>query len=103
MITVETKRGHVDIPFALPGDVLVQGNGVVVQTEDGSVVVPLKEFEVVVANGQVMLVGKANPFLTKLVAAVVVVVVVAVLSFTRSCASRVGENIGNRIISPVTP
>ncbi|MBT9144116.1 MAG: hypothetical protein DDT29_02532 [Dehalococcoidia bacterium] len=54
------------------------------------------------ANGQAMLVAEENPFLTKLLL-LLLVVVVAVLSFTRSCASRVGENIGNRIISPVTP
>ncbi|MBT9148196.1 MAG: hypothetical protein DDT32_01966 [Syntrophomonadaceae bacterium] len=65
VIVVENEGGYVHIPFALSGDVLVQGNGVVVQTEDGSVVVPLEEFEVVVVGGgQLALVAEGNPIFT---------------------------------------
>ncbi|MBT9147620.1 MAG: hypothetical protein DDT32_01382 [Syntrophomonadaceae bacterium] len=61
VITVETKRGHVDIPFALSEVFLVdgqtiplqlQGDGVVVPTQNGFVVVPLEEFEVVVVYAE---------------------------------------------------
>ncbi len=61
VIVVETKKGYVNVPFALSGDVLVQGNGVVVQTEDGFVVVPLEDFEVAVVDGEVVLVAEVNP------------------------------------------
>ncbi|MBT9161307.1 MAG: hypothetical protein DDT26_02612 [Dehalococcoidia bacterium] len=73
VIVVETKRGYVDIPFALSKVFLVdgqtiplqlQGDGVVLPTEDGFVVVPLEEFEVVAANGQVMLLAEVNAIFT---------------------------------------
>jgi len=108
-LVVEAGNGNVTrVPVQLPETILVDGqilplvarNGaVVVPTEDGPVAVPISDFDVAVVNGQVVLLAEENPF--KVIA--VVIVTVAVISFVRGCATRVGENVGNRIIHPVTP
>ncbi|MBT9142342.1 MAG: hypothetical protein DDT29_00736 [Dehalococcoidia bacterium] len=104
VITVETKRGYVDIPFALSDVFLVdgqtipfqlQGDGVVVPTEDGSVVVPLKEFEVVVANGQAMLVAEVNPL--------PVIVITGAKIFGGAVLVGAGTHLGARIIDAIWP
>jgi len=73
VIVVETREGYVSIPVSLSEGVSVngriiplalQGNGVVVPTEDGPIVVPIEEFEVIVAGGQVFLVAEVNPIIT---------------------------------------
>lgn len=73
VIVVETREGYVSIPVLLPESVrvdgrtiplVIQGNGVVLPTEDGPIVVPIEEFEVIVANGQVFLAAEVNPLFT---------------------------------------
>ncbi len=61
MIVAETRAGYVNVPFVLSGDVLVQGNRVVVPTEEGIVVVPIEDFCVVMVDGQVALAAAVNP------------------------------------------
>ncbi len=72
VIVVETKKGYVNVPLVLSGEVFVdgravparlQGNGLVVPTEDGDMVVPLEEFEPVVVGGQMVLVAEENPII----------------------------------------
>ena len=69
----ETEEGYEKIPFSLSdlGDyayadgqkvpLQTQGNSILVPTKEGLVPVPIEEFDVVMVDGQVMLLAEENP------------------------------------------
>jgi hypothetical protein len=73
VIAIETRDGNVTrVPFQLPQTILVdgklqpivtQGGAVVFSTEDGSGAVHLEDFDVVMADGQLILLTEANPLI----------------------------------------
>jgi len=48
---------------AQPIPLMIENSAVVVPTKDGTITVPFKEFEVVVINGQIVLVAEENPLI----------------------------------------
>jgi len=71
VLRYETEDGYADIPFEIPAYALSadgqkvavqrQGDAILLPTEDGFEAVPLKDFSVVMMNGQIMLLVEANP------------------------------------------
>mgnify|MGYP004702530357 CR=1 FL=1 len=71
VLRYEAEDGYADIPFDLPAYVIsadgqrvaVQrhGDAILLPTEDGFEAVPLKDFSVVMMNGQIMLLAEVNP------------------------------------------
>lgn len=73
MLVIETRETEIQVPVVLSGVVFVdgravpaslQGDGLRVQTDGGSVHIPLEEFEVVVVDGRLMLKAEVNPLIT---------------------------------------
>ncbi|MCL0100912.1 hypothetical protein M1N80_03790, partial [Peptococcaceae bacterium] len=74
MFVYETEKGYKKIPFSMSdlGDyayaygqkvpLKTQGNSILVPTEEGPVAVPIEEFDVVVVDGEIMLIAEENPF-----------------------------------------
>jgi len=70
ILRYETEEGYADIPFDLPAYVIsadgqrvaVQrhGDAILLPTEDGFEAFPLKDFSVVMMNGQIMLLAEVN-------------------------------------------
>ena len=70
VLRYETEDGYVDIPFEIPAYALSadgqkvaverQGDAILLPTEDGFEAVPLKDFSVVMINGQIMLLAEVN-------------------------------------------
>ncbi|MCL0049718.1 hypothetical protein M1N04_01305 [Peptococcaceae bacterium] len=70
----ETNEGYEKIPFSMSnlGDyayadgqkvpLKTQGNNILVPTEEGLLAVPIEEFDVVVVDGEIMLIAEENPF-----------------------------------------
>ena len=75
MFVYETEKGYEKIPFSMSDlggyayadgqkvSLRTQGNNILVPTEEGLVPVPIEEFDVVVVDGQVMLLAEENPWL----------------------------------------
>ena len=73
MFVYETNEGYEKIPFSMSDlggyayadgqkvPFKTQGNNILVPTEEGLVAVPIEEFDVVMVDGQVMLVAEENP------------------------------------------
>ncbi|MBT9173736.1 MAG: hypothetical protein DDT21_02141 [Syntrophomonadaceae bacterium] len=71
VLRYETEDGYADIPFDLPAYAISadgqkvaverQGDAILLPTEDGFEAVPLKDFSVVMMNGQIMLLAEVNP------------------------------------------
>lgn len=71
VLKVETEEGHTGIPFEFPAyaisadgqEVAVkrEGDAILLPTENGLEAVPLKDFCVVMVNGQIMLLAEVNP------------------------------------------
>ena len=69
----ETEEGYEKIPFSMSdlGDyayadgqkvpLKTQGNSILVPTEEGLVSVPIEEFDVVMVDGQIVLIAEENP------------------------------------------
>jgi hypothetical protein len=72
VLVVETEEGYENIPFELSGHLYgadgqrvaleMQGNSIILPTEDGPVAVPIEEFCVVMVDGQVTLLAEVNPW-----------------------------------------
>ena len=69
----ETETGYEEIPFSLSElgyayadgqkmPLQIQGNSILVPTEEGPVAVPIEEFCVVLVDGEVALIAEENPF-----------------------------------------
>jgi hypothetical protein len=71
LLRYEIEDGYADIPFEIPAYALSvdgqkvaverQGDAILLPTEDGFEAVPLKDFSVVMMNGQIMLLAEVNP------------------------------------------
>ena len=70
VLKYETEDGYADIPFEIPAYALSadgqkvaverQVDAILLPTEDGFEAVPLKDFSVVMMNGQIMLLAEVN-------------------------------------------
>jgi hypothetical protein len=96
VIMVETEAGYESIPFELPSylhgadgqkaALEMQGNSVVLPTEDGPVAVPIEDFCVVVVDGQVALMAEVN--LKWLIPAAKLAIIAYVVAKAGGCVNR---------------
>lgn len=72
VLAVEREKEYINNPIRLPESVMfnsqiiplkMQEKGVIIPTEDGPVVVPFEDFEVVMINGELTLLTEVNPTL----------------------------------------